>query len=225
MNKSDFLQREINSIDKEIIDLKKNHPNFLIKKKIKKLEARVKELKDEVKNTSLFILKNRLTNSIIRKIIPNKDYFEFFNNSEFHYLHREVIKRIENKEKFDMSLGIDEKGEKIEPYDNHIESLKNVYVNLELINLVLNKLKDENHLDDDYYEFLYEETGFNLFYVTILTEEVYNSMKNIPKGYFEPYDKLKLSCFGLFTNLDDVFFKINKRSPKNLKNLEKCIWD
>jgi hypothetical protein len=214
--------KEVSLISKEIKEIEKQDAttdSFSFRKecyeKIKNCIRRKDLLINEVKDKSLFLLKNRLGGSILMGIIPNGDYFHLLNDVKY-YNHHTTILNVVNKNHMII--------EQLSENDSDIDledkiELLNIGVNLSLIDEVINFYSQIRVLDDETHEFLYEEVGYNLCNITNKSEK----RRKLNKDY-QKYNKSKKLCFELFSKLDKVFFKINKREPKNTE-VENLLWE
>ena len=205
-----LISLEIRKIEKE--DALNGTQDFRMRsyKNIKNLLNKRDVLMNEIKDASLFLLKNRLSGSILLKIIPSSDYFTLLDDIKHYDFHSKILLLVNNEYE---SSGLGNKDD-----DHFLEAVKlfNIKLNLLLIDEVITFHLKSKVLTDKIHEFLYEEIGYCL--CTIV-----NTNKN-PKENQKPIDKIKIKCFDLFTKLDNGFKKINKREPKNTY-VENIIWE
>lgn len=206
--------KEIEKEDSKVDDFSFRKESY---KKIKDLLREKDILVNEIKNTSLYILKNRLSGAMIMNVIPTINHFKKLDDIKYTQYHINILNIIKNNQK-DIDL-IDD-NESDDNFNRDVEIL-NIKTNLLLIDEVINFFKSLSYLDDDIHEFLYEEVGYNL--CTIANRGENHKKMNNNKSYSK-YDKIKKMCFELFDTLDDIFFKINNREPRNIQ-VENILWD
>lgn len=168
---------------------------------------------DNIKNSSIFILNNRLKNSIILKFITAKNIIDF--NLCPDDFHLRVMKTIETNYYDEDEIFLEKTNVFDEKYYEDKYTLKNIKTNLNLLQIILNFCKEKNMMTDQQFDFLYEETAYNLCKLGILTIEIDKLSGERPKNFFQPYDDLKILSYDLLDNIDKIYFKINKKRPPN----------
>ncbi len=212
-----LISKEIKEIEKQ--DASTNDFNFRkecylnIKKLLRKQDA----LMNEIKDMSLFLIKNRLSGCLLMGVLPHDNYFNLLDDIK-HYNYHSNILNIVNDIQEETDLLCENGG--VLDYEQKIEIL-NIKTNLALIDEIIKFHFEIKIFDDKIHEFLYEEVGYNL---CTITNQANRNKKLNKTNMVSRYEKIKSICFELFSKLDKTFIKINKRDPKNTE-VENMLWE